>query len=242
MNKDDLGDRMKAYEAMFQQTIPDSKLIYARVDGRTFHSLVKRWKLGFANQTMIDAMRYAAATTAQNFNADVAYVQSDECSFAWKINPNPQSQRIFNGRTDKLLSLLAADYSVNFLTWMIMQTTESFPGALPIFDCRLVPFGDSSELQLMFYWRYLDGRRNGLQAFIQKTYGHRAVQGKSQVEMLAKMMEDGKNDEFIKLPDAFRSGSFFINPKHEEQLGCARWVTHRQFVDNFQLIFRESVQ
>ena len=44
MKSDDLGNRMKNYESCFDYRLPPRMAMIVRIDGKSFHSMTRKWK------------------------------------------------------------------------------------------------------------------------------------------------------------------------------------------------------
>jgi len=78
--KDELGDRMKAYEAPFDIVIPRRNYMLMRLDGVAFHSFTKGYERPY-DETLVRMMdNTAKALCEQIAGAEYAFVQSDEIS------------------------------------------------------------------------------------------------------------------------------------------------------------------
>src|SRR6516162_6072033 len=86
MSKDgtSLGARMKIYENHTNQRLMKLIPIYARVDGICFHSFCKGLNKPFDDR-LSNLMIELTMDLAKEFNANCAYTQSDEISFAWNL-------------------------------------------------------------------------------------------------------------------------------------------------------------
>ena len=111
---DTLGNRMKSYENLStsRQLMPNCP-VYARIDGRAFHTLCKGLKKPYSIafiQTMQEVCKYLVGETG----AVLGYVQSDEISLGWL----DYSKAPFEGRIQKLESVLASMASAKFVQFI----------------------------------------------------------------------------------------------------------------------------
>ena len=231
---DTLGDAMKAMEAACNVDfkVDNSNNIYVRVDGRSFHTWVKKAKMTFADPLMVDGMKTATLKVADDLAADFAYVQSDEASFGWLTKENPISQHPFGGRVQKLATIAASLFSTAFF----QHVADDEPWNMPVcsFDGRVVWTQDRGDFQKIFYWRFLDAKRNAINAFAQSKYSHKSLQGKSLADVKIQLREDGLAEEFDKLDPAFRLGSFYIKRPHDPYTTYPVWASQSEFVDAFR--------
>jgi hypothetical protein len=98
--KDSLGDRMKGYEACYDQVLPSRLPLMLRVDGRSFHTLVRRWG---CKKPFDDALMQTMVETAQTLcieiaGAQLAYIQSDEITVVVRDDQELDTQPWFGKR------------------------------------------------------------------------------------------------------------------------------------------------
>ena len=214
--KDLLGDKLKQIEHSWRQRrITQYECIYIRIDGKNFSSWTKREGLNFADHGMIFNMQTAMNWTAKEFTADVAYCQSDEVSFGWFSKPitnEKNSQHIFDGRPEKFLSIIPSHFVGGF-------TIMSTPGTIPCFDARICAV-DFGTLQEMFYWRFLDCKRNAIQGFCQQHYSHKKLQGVSLKEQIELRKKDDLWIDFESIEEGCRLGSFCTHKGPVEYAQC----------------------
>lgn len=232
-SKDSLGDRMKSYEELStsRQLMPNCP-VYARIDGRAFHTLCKGLKKPYSEafiQTMQEVCKYLVDETG----AVLGYVQSDEISLGW----NDYSKAPFEGRIQKLESVLASMAAAKFVQF-IEASKSSSPLVInygidvlwhrtqihvPSFDCRVFNLPNEGELANAFLWRENDAIKNSITGMALHFFSHKQIQGKSGEEKIAMMKEKGY--EFYRdTPPSFLRGTFFHRENYlkvlsEEEVG-----------------------
>jgi putative thg1 len=101
----------------------------------------------------------------ENWQASIGYTQSDEITLIFKIE-----RKQFDGKIQKLVSLIAAQTSVLFNKILADKLNENketnevrldvlnniFP-LLPIFDCRVIELDDEKNVVDVLNWRFQDG-------------------------------------------------------------------------------------
>jgi tRNA(His) 5'-end guanylyltransferase len=104
MRFDELGIRIKQYEAQTTKTtLMPSLPVYARIDGRAFHTFCRGLKKPFCYE-LVETMQEATKFLVEETHAQLGYVQSDEISLCWlDIDKAP-----FDGKLFKLQSVLAS--------------------------------------------------------------------------------------------------------------------------------------
>lgn len=174
-NKSSIGDRMKLYEGLEADRIlmPLAPTL-ARLDGRAFHTFTRGLKRPFddrMHRMMVETTRYLVEETG----ALVGYTQSDEISLAWKSD-DIKSQILFDGRTMKMVSVLASMATARFNQILPDYIAEK-TGRLPVFDCRVWNVPNEVEAANYFLWRDMDATRNSIQMAGQAVFSHRSLQG-----------------------------------------------------------------
>lgn len=207
--RDDLGDRMKRYEATStsQLLIPNLPL-YARIDGRHFSSLTS--KLGYPyldlpyskkSTFFTRAMSETAKLVAEEFNADVVENHSDEISLGWTT----LEKAPFDGKLFKIITNISSYTASCFLQTILKMKEDpdiserdsldaiAIMQKTPSFDCRAYQVPNLMELANCFVWRQNDCIRGTINQYARCWFSHKQLNGKSQrdrIEMLAKAGHD----------------------------------------------------
>lgn len=236
---DVLGDRMKSYEEITTKTtlIPNLP-VYARIDGRAFHTLTQGLEKPF-DTVFMAIMQSVCRDLLEHTNASLAYVQSDEISLAWE----DFSKAPFEGKLFKLQSILASMASSAFVKYAVVAKAHAednvnkednydLPSASLIlervlwgrpvsFDCRIFNVPNETELANAFIWRENDAIRNSIQSQARYALGHAQVQNKSNselVDMLAGSEADWNNLNMI-----FKRGMYLQRKNIEVMLPDEIW-------------------
>lgn len=204
MTKDDLGDRMKAYEAAeTTRKVPDDLPIYARIDGRGFSRFTKGMQRPFdprMTACMVDTTKYLVDKT----HAEIGYVQSDEISLVW-APVTEGSERFFTGKIQKMCSVLASMSAARFALAYLEHFGE-ISRDCPHFDCRVIPMPSVSEATNMLLWRELDARKNAVSMAARHFFSHGELQNKSTRDMTEMMLTKGQSmDDY---PTSFTRGTW----------------------------------
>lgn len=204
---DSLGDRMKAYEeagkgARLDVTLP----VYARIDGRSFSKFTRGMSRPFDSR-FSEAMIATMSGLVDKTHARIGYTQSDEISLVY-VAESAESDIIFNGRTQKLVSVLASLTTALFAQALdnAFEDRASHTDRLPHFDCRVCQLPSRAEAANMFLWRWKDATKNAIQMVAQENFSPKQLHGKHGGEMVAMLREKGI--EFDALPAFFRRGTF----------------------------------
>lgn len=209
--KDDLGDRLKSYEAVETQKRLDPTLpVYARIDGRGFSKFTRGMRRPYdenMRRAMVDTTRYLVNTT----NARIGYTQSDEISLIWWVDgSNPLEQMFFDAKLLKLTSVLSSMATAAFTAEVLESPDVEFQRYAvkrPHFDARVFNVPSLDEGANCFVWREQDAVRNAISMTAQSLYSHTQLQGKKQADMARMIAEQGiaYDDEF---PAGFRRGTY----------------------------------
>jgi tRNA(His) guanylyltransferase len=208
MSKDEFGDRMKAYEARETERRLDSLLpVYARIDGRSFSRFTRGLARPF-DPRMTQAMINTTCHLVEKTNASIGYTQSDEISLIWE-SKNELSQMFFNGKIQKLVSVLASMATVAF-NYNVFNSGcpefKQYTDRLPHFDARVFGLPSRDEGANAFLWREKDATRNAVQMVAHTHFSPRQLHGVG-----VNKMKDMLWDICIHMtdfPDTFTRGSF----------------------------------
>jgi tRNA(His) 5'-end guanylyltransferase len=171
---DTLGDHLKDIEHCWTfQKLDKSKFSYARLDGRAFHTLTKRAMKPF-DSGFSEAMVESTERLIKDFSCDIAFVQSDEISLGW-FPKSELTSLPFDGKEHKLTSVMASSCSVNFMN------AYGTIHILPTFDCRVMNLAEE-DFWKMFYWRFLDARKNSVTMVAQSMFSEKILYGKNRHE------------------------------------------------------------
>ncbi len=220
--EDALGDRMKAYERMETSRSLDSRFpIYARIDGRGFSKFTKGLDRPFDFE-MSNAMIFATEELVNKTHAAVGYTQSDEISLVWWL-PDPKSQMLFRGKTQKLTSILASMATAAFTNYIFHHWEETksdrYMDRLPHFDARVFQLPDLDEATNAIYWRFKDCTKNAISMAARSKFSHKELNKKNTGEMLQMLADAGINYEDY--PSFFKYGSLFAR-RAKERSGVMR--------------------
>lgn len=218
--KDNLGNRMKAYESQetdrkFIPTLP----VYARIDGRSFSKFTKGMQRPF-DPRMTDAMIEVTKYLVKETHAVIGYVQSDEISLLWH-QPNTESEIFFDGRVHKMTSVLASMASAKLS--QVIRGWEPFEDRLPAFDARVISLPNKTEATNMFLWRSLDATKNAVSMACRHYYSAKQMQNKNQQQMKDMMKERGVDFD-ADFPDSFKYGTFVKKVVVERLLTVKEWL------------------
>lgn len=204
----DIGIRMKQYEALHEDVMPDKPLV-VRADGHRFSKLTRKCKKPYDDCFASIMKDTADAVLNENILFDFAYTQSDEITFVRLPKKDKTGNYIphsMGGRNNKIATLISSmcgSWFTSFFQTAYGAKQESSVRAF--FDARVINLPDIHEVTNCIYWRYLDCRRNSIAGLARYQLGHKACQGKS-VKELEQLVS--KNPD---IPSTFYYGKFISN-------------------------------
>lgn len=240
MTTDALGDRMKLYEEQGETRLLPMLPTFARVDGRSFHSFTRGMNRPYDDR-MTDAMLATALRLAQETNACMTYVQSDEITLAW-LSKEPKSQIWFDGRHSKMVSQIAAQATLAFYRECVGTMLE-YAERLPSFDGRVWQVPNEAEGANVFLWREKDATKNSISMAAQTLYSPKALHGRNSNQKQEMLFQKGVN--WNDYPAVFKRGAFIqrrtitgaftadelqsLPPKHAARLNPALTFDRSEF-------------
>lgn len=172
--QDQMGDRMKAYEAVTRSVLPPRSWTIIRVDGRAFHTLTRSADKPFDYHLMAQMTRTAEELCRQMSTSRFAYTQSDEISVL--LAPfGEQTEPWFGGVVQKMASVSAS------IATMAFNREGRFSDAM--FDSRVFTLPSAEEVRRYFEWRQADATRNSLQMLARAHFSHKQLHGKNSSQM-----------------------------------------------------------
>jgi tRNA(His) guanylyltransferase len=192
---DDIGDRFKGYESVFDYSLPRRLPMIIRVDGRAFHGL----KLSKPfDPTFFYRMGETAIALCNGIQGSVcAYLQSDEISIVARDDMQNTTQPWVGKRLSKLLSLSAAMATAAF--------NHDSPYEPRQFDSRAFVVPDLSEVVNYLIWRQQDATRNSVSMAARGVFSHKQCDMKTSPMMIEMLREAGKPWE--ETPTHFKRGA-----------------------------------
>lgn len=199
MEKDTLGDRMKAFEGVWGQVLPPRMPVMLRLDGKAFHSYTKGLARPFCPE-LVEVMNITAQKLCKEIQgAQIAYVQSDEISIFVHNYKTYDAQAWFGGKIQKMVSVSAAIASATFTaeSWRLRDPGDTVPNKASLirpacFDSRVYVLPES-EVCNAFIWRQQDATRNSIQMLARSLYSHRELDHKNTSQLQELCFQKGQN-------------------------------------------------
>jgi tRNA(His) guanylyltransferase len=210
-----LGDRCKGYEAAeaYRRAVRGQPLV-ARLDGRAFHTFTRGLKRPYdhgMSMAMIETARFLVEET----RALVGYTQSDEITLAWYEAADSVSEYLFDGRFQKLASVLAGMASARFVQlcaqWLPGKATET-----PHFDARVWQVPALADAMDVFVWREDDAAKNSITMAAGAYYTDGELDGKN--GDVKREMLRAKGVSWEELPSFFQRGTYLQRRTSERAL------------------------
>jgi tRNA(His) guanylyltransferase len=230
---DSIGDRMKGYEAVWDQALIRRTPAIIRVDGKAFHSFTRHMDRPFdaGLRGCMEAVALALCEGAQG--AKMAYLQSDEVSVLLTDFDTLQTEPWFGNRVQKMASIASATATVAFA-----QAYRSLFGedGMPLFDARVFAM-PREEVANYFVWRQQDATRNSIQMAARAVFSHKQCHGKNQNDLQEMLWGEG-GINWNDYPTAFKRGACVVRrpeamvipagPREGDTIDRMRWVVDRE--------------
>ncbi len=208
--KDNLGDRCKNYESIYEHYFLPKTPIVVRCDGRSFHTWTRKsfCKRPYDDQ-LIDCMFLSAIETGSEMqNLRGLYVQSDEVTFVMDDSDAIETQQWFGGRQNKIESITAALMTANF-----NKNWDGLQGSSAIFDARAFQC-PKEDVANVFLWRVRDWERNSLNMFCEQFFSHKELHGQGRADRHEMLHKIGHN-WVTECSDRQKNGSWWSPTKGE---------------------------
>lgn len=233
---DKLGMRMKEfYEAIPKARLMRRTPVAIRIDGKAFHTFTRGFNKPF-DHILGTAMQETMKYLCQNIQGCVlGYTQSDEITLILVDYKRLNSSAWFDYEVQRMCSVAASMATMAFnkafhkavedadFFWKTSLTPQSVEiqqrhqkymeilrdaeakGAMFDARCFNIP---REEVTNLIYWRELDATRNFIQMVGQANFSHKALQGKSCIQ-IKKMLSD-IGIEWDDYPISYQRGSCCI--------------------------------
>jgi tRNA(His) 5'-end guanylyltransferase len=155
------------------------------------------------SQLMIDTTEYLVKESG----ASIGYTQSDEISLVWRWDKVEEHSVFFDGRIQKMTSMLAAMGSTYFSINKHKYLPESHVAKSSLFDCRVWQVPNLTEAANVLLWREQDATRNSVSMAAYDAFSHKALHGLKCDEMREKLLTD-KGIRWEDYPTFFKRGTY----------------------------------
>lgn len=214
--KDVLGDVMKDYEmALAGQKVMKGIPLLARLDGRAFHTFTRGLARPF-DQRLSECMIETTKFLVNETHAKIGYTQSDEISLVWFVPADSDADYMFDGRVQKLTSVLSGLASVKFMK-LILEKIPEKAMQVPIFDCRVWQVPTKDLASDAFLWRELDATKNSISMAAHAYFSHKSLQGLSGSQKQERLWSE-KGINWNDYPAFFKRGTYVQRKTFERTL------------------------
>lgn len=241
--KKSFSDRMKDYESCYGFRVPSRSYVIVRLDGVGFSKFTAQFQKPF-DDILSNTMDFTTIELCKNFNPKMAYTQSDEISLIFTNIDNIDAELIYDGKIQKLCSILAAKATESFNIFMLKYlaafkyspeelSAKILDGSLTelgaIFDARVFVIPDLTEVYNYFVWRQQDCTRNSISMAAHAAFGDKKTKYKSgsdKQEMLFSEAGINWNDYKVKYKrgTVIKKQAVTIDGKNGEPVERSKWV------------------
>lgn len=222
----EIGDRMKYYEKLTQTNLSPLLPVMVRLDGKNF----SKWTKGLDkpyDKKFCKLMQDTTEFLIKQTNAVLGYTQSDEITLCL-YSDNFESQTFFNGRVQKLCSVLSS-FATGFF-----NKNSPFDKPLAFFDCRVWNVPNSQEAANVFLWRELDATRNSILSAAQTVYSHKEMMNKKTDVLQEMLFQKGIN--WNNYPSYFKRGAYLRKTQIEKELNGQKCIRSNIQMIEFPLL------
>ena len=188
--------------------------LLARLDGRAFHTFTRDLQRPY-ERGMSVAMIETARYLVQEMTALVGYTQSDEITLAWYESSQSASDYAFDGRFQKIASVLAGMASAKFCK-LVLEHLPSKANETPHFDCRVWQVPTLQDAADVFVWREDDATKNSITMAAGAYYSDAELDGKSSGIKQEMLWQKGVN--WNDFPAFFKRGTYLQRRSFERTL------------------------
>lgn len=188
--------------------------LLARLDGRAFHTFTRGLRRPYEHG-MSMAMIETARHLVRELIAVVGYTQSDEITLAWYEPSQSLTDYLFDGRYQKLASVLAGMASARF----VKLVAEHLPGKAsetPHFDCRVWQVPTLADAADVFVWREDDATKNSITMAAGAHYSDRELDGMNSSLKQEMLWRKGVN--WNDFPSFFKRGTYLQRRSFDREL------------------------
>ena len=210
-----LGDRCKSFgDAETSRKAMLGLPLLVRLDGRAFHSYCRGLRRPY-DERLSSCMHATTRALIEEFHPLVGYTQSDEITLAWHLPSDSRSQYPFDGKLQKLCSVLAGFASATFAREALTSLPEK-QEQVPHFDARAWQVPTLAEALEVFAWREDDAVKNSVQMAARSVASHKDLDGKGRKDQLDILHSAGiKWNDY---PAFFKRGIYFRRVTRERTL------------------------
>lgn len=201
---DELGKRMKQYEAVSKTALMRRTPVAIRIDGKAFHTFTRPLNKPFDHVLMCSMIDTMEELCKKVQNCVFGYTQSDEITLilvdykelntaAWFDNEVQKLcsvsasmatyyfNRFFTEHAERTIATLGLEHEYSLMLGRCLESPAMFDSR-----CFNIP---KEEVTNLLYWRQLDAIRNSIQSMGQAMFSHKKLMNKS-CEQIKEMLAD----------------------------------------------------
>jgi len=204
----DVEDKVNMYEEASKMKLMAGLPIICRLDGSAFSTFTKKLNRPYdirLTNLMIECCKYLVEYT----NAKVGFCGSDEISLLI-YEPDLNTQPIYNGRLEKMLSELPAKLSVRF-NKLLPKFLPEKAHLEPYFDCKVWNVPTIEDAVNSLWMREESVFKNAITMASLNYYSHKELECKNGSEKQEMLFQKGIN--FNDYPVEFKRGVYIKRSK-----------------------------
>ena len=208
-----LNEKFKDIERSMSQTLPASRWMMARIDGRAFHTYTRGLDAPY-DEKFVEAMNATLLSLCgMEIPVVMGYVQSDEISLLIdNRSMNGTLNPWYGGKLQKVVSVLSSAATAYFN----MERAKQGYSTPAFFDARVIPVKSVDEIGMYFAWRHADAVKNTISMAAHAAFAEKEVDSKTSEER--KEMLAGIGKPWEELPVGFRHGRYAIRESFPETI------------------------
>lgn len=232
---DELGKRMKIYEAVPKMKLVRRMPVAIRIDGKAFHTFTRGMQKPF-DEVLIKSMQETMQYLCKNIQGCVlGYTQSDEITLILVDYKELNTCAWFDNEVQKMVSISASMATMAFnrafaknvdewgrltfpdwdnggtdkkLDENLLKLNDVYQKAIEkgvMFDARVFNI-PKEEVTNLILWRQFDATRNSIQMVGQANFSHNELQGKT-CNQIQDMLHELRNINWNDFPTTQKRGS-----------------------------------
>lgn len=262
-----LGDRMKKYEADMDYRILPCESFIVRLDGRSFSKFTKKFTKPF-DIVFVKAMCKTMADLVEEFDVQTGYTHSDEITLIFNSKCSKEDYEsylseqvekkdikihIFDGRIQKILTLLSSFCSVRFnyhLDKLIEPIVDKYDLGFvelikshkQMFDARILKFNELNKYEILNHqiWRSIhDCERNAISTYAYTHFGPKKIMNKNCANMI-KMLEEKNVFWQNDVPMFIKHGIYCKKILVEKEIGENKVLRSEYICKQFKINFSDD--
>jgi tRNA(His) guanylyltransferase len=262
-----LGDRMKRYEADFDLRVCPYESFIVRLDGRSFSKFTKKFTKPF-DIVFVKAMCKTMVDLVEKFDIQTGYTHSDEITLIFnskcskelfdlfllgQVEKNDLKIHLFDGRIQKILTLLSSFCSVRFnyhLDKLVSLIPDKYNGDfvnlikshMQMFDARMLKFDETIKYEILNHqiWRSIhDCERNAISTYAYTHFGPNKIMSKNCTDMI-KMLEEKNIFWQTDVPIFIKHGIYCKKILVEKDIGENKVLRSEYICKQFKINFSDD--